>query len=62
MAIDDLVLLVLHDNDIAVKGADPAGDPRLVLQDDGHRGLLGVVRAQHLVKKIGFHGGVLAIG
>ena len=62
MAIDDLALLVLHDDDIAVERTDSAGDPRLVLQDDGDRSFLGPVRVQHLVKEIGFHGGVPSIG
>ena len=62
MAIDDLIPLVLHDDDIAVEHPDPAEDPCVVLQDDGHRDLLGPVRAQHLVEEIGFHGRCHSIG
>ena len=62
MAIDDFVLLVLHDDDIAVECADPAGDPCFVLQDYSNRCLFGAVHAQHLVEEVGFHGGVLFIG
>ncbi len=55
MPVDDLVLLVIHDDDVAVERFDPAGDVDLVLERYGHRRLVCAVGVQHSVKEIQFH-------
>src|SRR5512147_3296147 len=51
VAVQDLTLLVSDDDDVTVESLHPARYADFVLKGQGHRGLIGHVRAEHPVEK-----------
>ena len=56
MAVQDLALLRLQDNDVTVERLDFARHAYFVLESNGHGGLRGLVGVQHSIEEIGLHG------